>query len=239
MAGVTPRGIRFPDGNDPIDPASDMEKLAFTADAALGVIAGSVPGMPDLSGISAEINGLKARMASVESGNIPPINNALSTKLNVSSPQWVLGTLNVFGNVFSAADVTGAKVQVRLPEDSTYSPNTRMTENGWLQRISSSSIRYKTNISQNFSQGNDPAKLLKVPVIVFDYINTADDAISGVQTIGFLAEDMAEHFPIGAEFNHDGDPESWNDRTVVPAMLKLVQSLYERVDALEARLAES
>lgn len=233
MAGVTPKGIRFPDGNDPIDPAGDMEKLAYTADAAITAI----PGAPDLSGINAEINGLKTRMASVENGNIPNITNALGEKLNARYPQLVVGNLSVFGDI-GGVDVSGSRLRSTAPGSSTSSANVRITADGWIQAISSSSRRYKTNIGQVFTEQNDPRSLLRLPVVTFDFIDPPDDAADGIQQVGFLAEDMADVYPIGAESNQDGEPESWNDRTVIPALLALIQELHGRVSALEGAAAE-
>ena len=49
---------------------------------------------------------------------------------------------------------------------------------------------------------------------------------------GFIAEEMAEIYPIAAD-KVDGVVESWNDRFVVPGMLALIQDLYTRVTILE------
>ena len=50
---------------------------------------------------------------------------------------------------------------------------------------------------------------------------------------GFYAEGVYDKFPEGAQFNQDGNLEDWNYRTIIPAMLKLIQDQNERINTLE------
>lgn len=53
------------------------------------------------------------------------------------------------------------------------------------------------------------------------------DWLYGKKIPGFYAEDVFEKFPEAAQLNEKGEPEDWNYRTIIPAMLKLIQELYK------------
>jgi hypothetical protein len=114
--------------------------------------------------------------------------------------------------------------------------NTRMDTDGRTRRSTASSQRYKENIVELRSVSDlDPNKLLTLPVRAFsykaDYLDAADDR-AGLMLPGFIAEEVAEFYPIAAD-KDGGVVESWNDRFVVPGMLALIQDLHARVTTLE------
>lgn len=39
---------------------------------------------------------------------------------------------------------------------------------------------------------------------------------------------IAKYYPVGAYNNEEGLVENWNERMIIPAMLKLLQNLYKR-----------
>jgi hypothetical protein len=107
---------------------------------------------------------------------------------------------------------------------------------GLTRRSTASSLRYKDNVVDLRTVTDlDPKKLLDVPVRAFsyktDYLDAADDR-AGLMLPGFIAEEVAEIYPIAAD-KVDGVVESWNDRFVVPGMLALIQDLHTRVTTLE------
>jgi trimeric autotransporter adhesin len=125
-------------------------------------------------------------------------------------------------------------------QDTTTTANAANTwmsaTNGLTRRSTASSLRYKDNVVDLRTIADiDPKKLLNVPVRAFsyktDYLDAADDR-AGLMLPGFIAEEMAEIYPIAAD-KVDGVIESWNDRFVVPGMLALIQDLYARVKILE------
>ena len=94
--------------------------------------------------------------------------------------------------------------------------------------LSSSSKRYKNHVSD---MTEDEAKsILDIPIAWFKYkegyLNTKD-WLYGKKIPGFYAEDVFEKFPEAAQLNEKGEPEDWNYRTIIPAMLKLIQELYK------------
>lgn len=125
-------------------------------------------------------------------------------------------------------------------QDTTTTANAANTwmsaTNGLTRRSTASSLRYKDNIVDLRTIADiDPKKLLDIPVRAFsyktDYLDAADDR-AGLMLPGFIAEEVAEIYPIAAD-KVDGVIESWNDRFVVPGMLALIQDLHARVETLE------
>lgn len=125
-------------------------------------------------------------------------------------------------------------------QDTTTTANAANTwmsaTNGLTRRSTASSLRYKDNVVDLRTVADiDPKKLLDVPVRAFsyktDYLDAADDR-AGLMLPGFIAEEVAEIYPIAAD-KVDGVIESWNDRFVVPGMLALIQDLHARVETLE------
>jgi hypothetical protein len=119
----------------------------------------------------------------------------------------------------------------------TNAANTWMSSTtGLTRRSTASSLRYKENIVDIRTVPElDPKKLLDVPVRAFkykaNYLDTNDDR-SGSLLPGFIAEEVAETYPVAADLV-EGQVESWNDRYVVPALLALVQDLESRIKILE------
>lgn len=94
----------------------------------------------------------------------------------------------------------------------------------------SSSKRYKNHISDMTLE--DAMKVLAIPVVWFDYKEgylAEDDPLNGKPVPGMYAEDVAKYYPAGAYNNEEGLVENWNERMIIPAMLKLLQNLYTKV----------
>ena len=60
-----------------------------------------------------------------------------------------------------------------------------------------------------------------------DYLNKTD-WLNGKKLPGFYAEDVYSCFPQATQLNENGEPEDWNFRVIIPAMLRLIQNLYEK-----------
>ena len=52
---------------------------------------------------------------------------------------------------------------------------------------------------------------------------------------GFIAEEVAEVYPIACEYD-DNKPENWNIRFMVPAMLKLIQDQNKEIETLKEQI---
>lgn len=59
--------------------------------------------------------------------------------------------------------------------------------------------------------------------------------MSGIQ-IGIIAEDVEKYYPNALIRNVDGQAESWQDRIMIPAMLKLIQKQKMEIEELKAEI---
>lgn len=103
-----------------------------------------------------------------------------------------------------------------------------------VYKLSSSSKRYKNHVRNMDSSEAD--KLLKVPVVWFQYKKgylKEGDSFEDKPVPGFYAEDVYKQYPEGVIFNEDGQIEDWNYRTMIPAMMKVIQDQNERINTLE------
>ena len=94
--------------------------------------------------------------------------------------------------------------------------------------LSSSSKRYKDHVKDMDIE--EAEKILEVPVVWFKYKEgylNATDWLNGKELPGFYAEDIYNIFPQATQLNENGEPEDWNYRVLIPAMLKLIQELYK------------
>ena len=97
--------------------------------------------------------------------------------------------------------------------------------------LSSSSRRYKDHIA-NITE-NEAKKILKITPVWFRYKEgylVADDQLNGENIPGFYAEDVAEAIPVITWKNSSGDIENWDERRIIPFMLKLIQILYNKME---------
>lgn len=132
----------------------------------------------------------------------------------------------------------GGDIHTILSNSTTKSANVCNT-NGKLCYTTSSSKRYKRDISDEIPEALDPEKLynLKVKTYVYrDEYLSKEDHNYGKRMIGFIAEDVDEIYPIGCQYDEDKRPEMWNNNIIVPAMLKLIQNQKKQIDELEARI---
>lgn len=153
-------------------------------------------------------------------------NNAfyvVASSIRLRNNTWVGGNLRISGETyigFSAASGT-----VTLAVD----------KNGKIT-VPSSSARYKENITDKICEELDPKKLYDLSVKQYNYKNEYKDneLVSGTQ-IGIIAEEVDKIYPNACIYNQEGQPESWQDRIMIPAMLKLIQEQKSDIDELKAQ----
>lgn len=111
-----------------------------------------------------------------------------------------------------------------------------VTSNGAIT-ASSSSKRYKENITEEIDDVLNPERLYNCPVKQYNYKPKfkEQELVQGIQ-IGIIAEDVDKYYPNACIYNTEGQPESWQDRIMIPAMLKLIQEQKKQIDNLEDRL---
>lgn len=149
--------------------------------------------------------------------------------LNAKST-WIYNAATITGNLTVRGDVT-----LNFKSSSGTMPlvvNTR-----GVITTASSSERYKENIKPVEDAVLDPSGLYDVQVCQYNYKPEYKDneLVSGTQ-IGVIAEDLDKHYPNAVIYDSEGRPESWQDRIMIPAMLKLIQDQKKQLDALQAEV---
>ena len=126
-------------------------------------------------------------------------------------------------------------------DNPTGSANCHITTAGYIYMASSSSRRYKRDISNIQDDNLNPERLYDLPVSQFRY-NEGYIYIEEGETYdyplipGFIAEDVYEIYPAAAEFSK-GEVESWDVKMIVPPMLYLIQKHKKTIDELKKRIA--
>lgn len=145
-----------------------------------------------------------------------------SSTLSVTSTTTFSGASNSFPNI----------------TQSTSAANLRWgtTTSGRIFESTASSARFKTDIVDLLSVDElNPKKLLQLPVHAFrykdDYLGEEDER-SGALVPGFIAEEVDQIYPIAADYEL-GQPNNWNDKFMIPAMLSLIQDLYKEIALLK------
>lgn len=105
-------------------------------------------------------------------------------------------------------------------------------------QVTTSSKRYKHDITDQISDELDPHRLYDLKMKQFVYNDDHEPPYANMKgkTIpGFIAEDVAEIYP-AAVIESGGEVESWSEAQIVPAMLALIQEQKKTIDSLEARI---
>ena len=115
------------------------------------------------------------------------------------------------------------------------------SDNYGLYRPPSSSRRYKEDIMPVQSNRLDPHRLYDIDVVQFKFKEgyfPQDDPYeqNRVDVVGFIAEDVYEHYPQAAIIIDD-EVDNWDERYIIPPMLKLIQEQNDRITELERRLS--
>ena len=115
------------------------------------------------------------------------------------------------------------------------SSSLRITSTGVLCLAASSSRRYKRDIEDI----ENAESLYDVKVRQFkyreDYLDDTDRLYDKVVP-GFIVEELEEVYPIAVNYNKDEMPEDWDERYMLPAMLKLIQDQHKEIEELKARV---
>ena len=109
------------------------------------------------------------------------------------------------------------------------------TYNGvYVITTSSSSRKIKHDIKDVCNADLDPRKLYDLRVVQFKFNNLeSSDPLYEKDVIGLIAEEVAETYPLGAEYDENGNPTSWWDRYLIPPMLYLIQEQHKDIVSLK------
>lgn len=100
--------------------------------------------------------------------------------------------------------------------------------------LSSSSRRYKNHIRDMTDK--DIQNLYKLPTVFFVYKPGYLEKDSAVPIPGLYAEDVEQYLPLAARYQN-GLIEDWNERAVIPYLIKAIQLQHEEIEALKRKVA--
>lgn len=115
----------------------------------------------------------------------------------------------------------------------------RISADGTIQRYSSSSKRYKKDVTDIIPSGLNPQKLYDLNIVSYKYLDhylPANDQRYKHDILGFIAEDVYEKYPEACNLNDDGLPEMWEINILFPAALKLIQEQHKEIIALSEQI---
>ena len=157
-------------------------------------------------------------------------------KLYYHSNGYARLSLGRNGEEMARVDSDGM-LQTKYGIKSSSTPNVHINGSGVILECSSSSRRYKHGESKDLGE-MDPEKLYDLPVKIYKYNDgylDKQDKRYGQNFIGFIAEEVEQVYPWAVDYDDNGEPETWNSRIIIPAMMKLIQDLNERVKRLERK----
>ena len=162
-------------------------------------------------------------------GNAFKVTSGNNTAANNTSSVWFFG----------AADSTSRYIGSYLAYNRTYSTAANMvvTGNGVFGRSTSSSQRYKKDIS--VADIDELKGLYDLPVKKFKYKDNyiaTDDELYNKYLYGFIVEDLENVLPCAVQHKEENGtlvPEMWNSNIIIPSLLKLIQDLNNRLKVLE------
>lgn len=99
--------------------------------------------------------------------------------------------------------------------------------------LSSSSRRYKNHIRDMVDA--DVEDLYKLPTVFFVYKPGYLEKDSAVPIPGLYAEDVEQYLPLAARYQN-GLIEDWNERAVIPYLIKAIQLQHEEIEALKRKV---
>lgn len=108
-----------------------------------------------------------------------------------------------------------------------------------IQFVSSSSKRYKHNITEEIIPDLDPHKLYQLRMKQFVYNDghlLQYEDTKGKTIPGFIAEDVAEIYPSAVIHDIEENVESWDERRIIPGMLALIQEQKKQLDEQAERI---
>jgi hypothetical protein len=143
---------------------------------------------------------------------------------------------------YNSSATSGNKRRLYFPHSYSNDLNSgrsvKITDTG-LVNTNSSSRKYKHDITYDIKEELNPQKLYNLKIAQFKY---NEDHIVGYNRgrdlIGIIAEDIDEVYHLGAYHESNGSPEDWDERILIPAMLKLIQEQHEEIEKIKLQLEQ-
>ena len=172
------------------------------------------------------------------------------------------GNLTVCGSIYN--DYGSMRFKHMYDADlQSNAPNMYITSNGWIRRTTNTSLlAHKKDIKNVENEELNPEKLYNLEVKQFKYKDNYQpseyDIRYGKDLIGFIAEDVEKIYPVAVDYEYDVDHDddenindyekdtvknvkraliNWNERYLIPPMLKLIQNHKKEIDDLKVKMA--
>lgn len=204
-------------------------------------ISASMLSVSDLSSIGAKIGGwtinssyLQSSGGAIKLYSSGTIQVGNATIKSESNAMVIKSGLKIYCGTSSFSDGTDRIMFYNLTHVTSGGHMVFAKDGATVAYLSSSSKRYKDHVSDMTIE--EAEKILNIPVIWFKYKKgylDESDWLNGKQLPGFYAEDVYDIFPEATQLNEAGEPEDWNFRVMIPAMMKVIQNQNERINTLE------
>ena len=204
-------------------------------------ISASMLSVSDLSSIGAKIGGwtinssyLQSSGGAIKLYSSGTIQVGNATIKSESNAMVIRSGLKIYCGTSSFSDGTDRIMFYNLTHVTSGGHMVFAKDGATVAYLSSSSKRYKDHVSDMTIE--EAEKILNIPVIWFKYKKgylDESDWLNGKQLPGFYAEDVYDIFPEATQLNEAGEPEDWNFRVMIPAMMKVIQNQNERINTLE------
>lgn len=204
-------------------------------------ISASMLSVSDLSSIGAKIGGwtinssyLQSSGGAIKLYSSGTIQVGNATIKSESNAMVIRSGLKIYCGTSSFSDGTDRIMFYNLTHVTSGGHMVFAKDGATVAYLSSSSKRYKDHVSDMTIE--EAEKILNIPVIWFKYKKgylDKSDWLNGKQLPGFYAEDVYDIFPEATQLNEAGEPEDWNFRVMIPAMMKVIQNQNERINTLE------
>ena len=204
-------------------------------------ISASMLSVSDLSSIGAKIGGwtinssyLQSSGGAIKLYSSGTIQVGNATIKSESNAMVIRSGLKIYCGTSSFSDGTNRIMFYNLTHVTSGGHMVFAKDGATVAYLSSSSKRYKDHVSDMTIE--EAEKILNIPVIWFKYKKgylDESDWLNGKQLPGFYAEDVYDIFPEATQLNEAGEPEDWNFRVMIPAMMKVIQNQNERINTLE------
>lgn len=204
-------------------------------------ISASMLSVSDLSSIGAKIGGwtinssyLQSSGGAIKLYSSGTIQVGNATIKSESNAMVIRSGLKIYCGTSSFSDGTDRIMFYNLTHVTSGGHMVFAKDGATVAYLSSSSKRYKDHVSDMAIE--EAEKILNIPVIWFKYKKgylDESDWLNGKQLPGFYAEDVYDIFPEATQLNEAGEPEDWNFRVMIPAMMKVIQNQNERINTLE------
>lgn len=145
-------------------------------------------------------------------------------------------TNNVDSNQAGGALITGQSVTVNNVGTVTSGDYLRRDGSNYLKVSSSSTRKIKTDISIL-----DDLDVLGIDVVKFKYIDGyLDPNDQRIEQLipGFIAEQVYEEIPIAVDLDENNEPKNWNDRILIPIIVKTIQDQQKIIEDLQNRVLQ-